>query len=143
MRTYAGTSPADGPRISHELSGMPPTAPDPPADRFTNYTERMQLHVARLCLDCEEIHDQQMCPLCSSESFAFISRWVPAPERRTQPRTEPRQVASRETAEIYRQLLDPKPQASGTKRWVKRGIVGLGVAAIAGWAWRGKPAPRP
>jgi hypothetical protein len=99
----------------------------------------MQLHVARLCLDCEEVHDQQTCPLCSSESFAYISRWVPAPERRAQPR----EVASRETAEIYRQLLDPNPPPpSGTKRWVKRGIVGLGVAALAGWAWRGKPAAR-
>jgi hypothetical protein len=96
----------------------------------------MQLHVARLCLDCEEIHDQQTCPLCTSESFAYISRWVPAPERRAQPR----QLPSRDTADIYRQLLDPSPQESGTRRWVKRGILGLGVAAIAGWAWRGKPA---
>lgn len=105
----------------------------------------MQLLVARLCLDCDEIHDQQMCPLCSSESFAYISRWVPAPERRTQPRTQPHQPPSHETADIYRQLLDPKPQPqpSGTKRWVKRSIVGLGVAAIAGLAWRGKPAARP
>jgi len=98
----------------------------------------MQLHVARLCLDCEDVHDQPTCPQCSSESFAYISRWVPAPERRTQPREMP----SRETADIYRQLLNPAPQASGTKRWVTRGIVGLGVAAIAGWAWRGKPTTR-
>jgi hypothetical protein len=99
----------------------------------------MQLHVARLCLDCEEIHDQQTCPLCSSESFAYISRGVPAPERRTQPR----EVPSRETADIYRQLLDPHPPSPARKRWVTGGIVGLGVAALAGWAWRGKPAARP
>jgi predicted nucleic acid-binding Zn-ribbon protein len=98
----------------------------------------MQLHVARLCLDCEDVHDQQMCPQCGSESFAYISRWVPAPERRTQPRDVP----SREAADIYRQLLNPTPQASNTKRWVKRGVVGLGVAAIAGWAWRGKSSAR-
>jgi len=95
----------------------------------------MQLRVARLCLDCEEVHDQQTCPVCSSESFAYISRWVSAPERRTQARELP----SLETADVYRQLLDPNTQKAGTSRWVKRGILGLGVAAIAGWAWRRAP----
>jgi hypothetical protein len=95
----------------------------------------MQLRVARLCLDCEEIHDQKTCPLCSSESFAYISRWVSVPERRTQPR----EVPSPDTADIYRQLLDTNNQKTGAKRWVKRGILGLGVAAIAGWAWRRTP----
>ena len=96
----------------------------------------MQLHLARLCLNCGEIHDQQTCPLCMSESFAFISRWVPAPERRAQPRPLP----SRDTADIYRQLLDAKSEESGARRWIKRGVLGLGVAAIAGWAWRGQSA---
>ena len=97
----------------------------------------MQLRVARLCLDCEEIHDRQTCPLCSSESFAYISRWVPAPERRTQPRELP----SPDTADIYRQLLDANNQKTGARRWVKRGILGLGVAAIAGWAGAGRQRP--
>jgi predicted nucleic acid-binding Zn-ribbon protein len=96
----------------------------------------MQLHIARLCLDCEEIHDQQTCPICSSESFAYITRWIPAPERRTRPRPE----ESRETAETYRQLLNPEPRASNTRRWVKRGVLGLAAVGIAGWAWRRKPA---
>jgi hypothetical protein len=95
----------------------------------------MQLHIARLCLDCEEIHDQQTCPVCSSESFGYISRWVPAPERRTRPRPQP----SREAADTYRQLLNPDPPASGTRRWVKRGVLGLTAVGIAGWALRRKP----
>ncbi len=37
---------------------------------------------ARLCLDCEEVHDAQQCPVCASETFTFMTRWVPAPERR-------------------------------------------------------------
>lgn len=46
----------------------------------------MQLRVARLCLDCEEVHDAQQCPVCASEISAYVSRWVPAPERRTHAR---------------------------------------------------------
>ena len=42
----------------------------------------MQLRVARVCLDCEELHDARQCPVCASQSFAYLTRWVPAPERR-------------------------------------------------------------
>ena len=42
----------------------------------------MQLRVARVCLDCEEIHDALQCPVCASQSFAYLTRWLPAPERR-------------------------------------------------------------
>jgi predicted nucleic acid-binding Zn-ribbon protein len=94
----------------------------------------VQIHVARLCLDCEEIYDQQTCPVCSSESFAYISRWIPAPERRARPRSQ----ESRETADTYRQLLNPERQSSGAGRWVKRGVLGLAAVGIAGWAWRRK-----
>jgi len=37
----------------------------------TAEAERMQLKVARVCLDCEEIHDSQQCPVCASETFAY------------------------------------------------------------------------
>ena len=36
----------------------------------------MRLVNARLCLDCEEVHEEQHCPICGSESFAFMTRWV-------------------------------------------------------------------
>jgi predicted nucleic acid-binding Zn-ribbon protein len=94
----------------------------------------VQLHIARLCLDCEEIYDQQTCPVCSSESFAYLSRWIPAPERRTRPRSSD----SREAVDTYRQLLNADRAESGARRWVKRGVLGLAAVGIAGWAWRRK-----
>ena len=42
----------------------------------------MQLRVARLCLDCEELHTDNVCPRCASESYAFLSKWLPTEERR-------------------------------------------------------------
>jgi hypothetical protein len=98
----------------------------------------MQLHIARLCLDCDEIHDQPACPICTSESFAFISRWVPAPERRHSPR--PVQVP--EAANAYRQLLEADRQPSGAMRWVRRGMFGMAALGMAGWVLRRKETPR-
>ncbi len=42
----------------------------------------MQLRVARLCLDCEELHAEKRCPRCASGSYAFLTNWLPCDERR-------------------------------------------------------------
>jgi len=86
----------------------------------------MQLSTARLCLDCDEVHDAQQCPVCASESFSYMSRWVPAPERRPPPRptTSPE-------AEIYRRLVEPQP--SRGKRLLKHGVLGLTAVGLVGW----------
>ena len=34
----------------------------------------------------EELHDQRQCPICASEAYAYLTQWVPAPERRKKPR---------------------------------------------------------
>ena len=97
----------------------------------------MQLRTARVCLDCEEVHDSQQCPTCASETFAYLTRWVPVPERRTRPR--PAEPANRETVDTYREMLSPQ-RASG---WsvVRRGALGLALFGVAGWMWgrRGLP----
>ena len=51
----------------------------------------MQLRIARLCLDCEELHIDNSCPHCASESYAFLSNWLPSEERRRwrRPRSNP------------------------------------------------------
>jgi len=91
----------------------------------------MQLHVARLCLDCDEIHAEQTCPVCGSESFVYISRWIPAPERRTRPRP----AVTSPTVETYRQLLKPDPRPDKS-RWLRRGVIGVTAVSVASWLWR-------
>jgi hypothetical protein len=81
----------------------------------------MQLRTARLCLDCEELHEENTCPICASEMFAFLTRWVPAEERRSRRRPP----ASEKAAD--------KPGKSGTTRWVQRGAAGLAIVAASRW----------
>jgi len=89
----------------------------------------MQLRNARLCLDCEEVHDAEQCPICASEMFASITRWVPAPERRTRPRATP----SNERADAYRALLNSESRPSTTRRLLKQGALGLTAVGLIGW----------
>ena len=90
----------------------------------------MQLRVARLCLDCEDVHDGQQCPVCASESFAYLSRWVPTPERRSQPRPqgagEPRAAAA------------PGVGLTSKKQLVGYGVLGVGVVGLAQWFLKGR-----
>jgi len=95
----------------------------------------MQLRTARLCLDCEEVHDAQQCPVCASETFTFMTRWVPAPERRERPRIqEPSRPAE---LQAYRTLLDT-PSKSNGRGWqlARQGAVGLALVGVAGWLWK-------
>ena len=96
------------------------------------YNGSMQLRTARLCLDCEELHDLQHCPVCASEAFTYVSRWVPAPERRStqRPAITPPQ------ADAYRRLSTDNSR-TGWNRLLGRGALGLVVAGVAGWLARG------
>jgi hypothetical protein len=98
----------------------------------------MQLHTARLCLDCQEIHETSACPVCSSESFAYITLWIPAPERRVaaRPARNPTDV------ETYRQLLAADTAPPRTNRWLRSGAL-LAVVTVAGWLWRHGPDKAP
>jgi hypothetical protein len=88
----------------------------------------MQLRTARVCLDCEEVHEAQQCPVCASESFAFLSRWIPAPERRSRPRPPVNEDAvDPERLEAVRRLT--------TGRVLTRSVVGMTALGIAGWLW--------
>ena len=104
----------------------------------------MQLRSARLCLDCDEVHDAQQCPQCASESFAFITRWVPVPDRPDRPVKRPRaqEVSSPEALGAYREMLLPQDERQGGKwRTIRRGAMGLALFGLAGWIWRQNSKP--
>lgn len=97
------------------------------------YTTGVQLRTARLCLDCEELHEAQQCPVCASETFAYIMRWVPVPSR-----SEPhpaRQTQPPDEVAQYRRLLTADATRPKAMRLLKRGAVGLAVVSLARWAW--------
>jgi hypothetical protein len=124
----------------------------------------MRLVNARLCLDCEDVHDQQHCPMCGSESFAFMTRWVTpsdtmvaeansrsaatrppdAVDRRDQREQVERrqQIARREQVDAYRQMLNPT-QAPRRGKLVARGAMGLALLGVARMIWRAAPEPKP
>jgi hypothetical protein len=94
----------------------------------------MQLRNARLCLDCEEVHDAQQCPTCASETFAFMTRWVPARDRRARPRSaEPPKPDELET---YEQMLTPDDQRAASWKLAQRGALGLALFGVASWLWK-------
>jgi hypothetical protein len=82
----------------------------------------MQLRVARLCIDCEEVHDSMQCPVCASEAFEYVTRWVPVRERRAQKRPP---------------VPPPSPPAQKGKL-VGYGILGLGVVGLTQWIMKGR-----
>jgi len=105
----------------------------------------MQLRNARLCLDCDEIHEELHCPICASESFAFIKRWVPQSERRARQRPQEVDGAHRETVDTYKELLAASQDERRLSTWqlVRGGAVSLAILGAAGWMWRRNAQSRP
>jgi hypothetical protein len=88
----------------------------------------MQLREARLCLDCEELHNEDRCPACASDAFAFLTRWVPSTERRRTKRVVPPSTAT--------------PPPARKNNLIRNGVMGLAVVAAGRWLWKtSKPAP--
>ena len=85
----------------------------------------MQLRRARLCLDCEEIHEEQRCPVCASETFAYLTRWIPSPERRAQPR--PAKPTPAQPAHL-----------PSRGKMLGLGVAGVGLFGLAQWLAKGR-----
>src|SRR3954469_24276745 len=101
----------------------------------------MQLRIARLCLDCEEVHDEGQCPVCASETFTYLSRWIPSDERRRRPRVEA-PAPSGHSAEpparapvdvdAYRRLMTGEGPPPRGRQLLKKGVMGLAAVGVLG-----------
>jgi hypothetical protein len=87
----------------------------------------MHLRSARLCLDCEEIHEDQQCPLCASESFAFLTRWIPSDKPRP---------AARPAAPLPQPSVANAARLPADMRWLRRGAAGVALIALGRWIWQ-------
>jgi hypothetical protein len=94
----------------------------------------MQLRNARLCLDCEEVHDAQQCPVCASETFAFLTRWVAAPERRSTPRP----AGDEQQQPVTTSSQAPSSPRTRHRAMIGYGVLGLGVLGLGQWLLRGR-----
>jgi hypothetical protein len=107
----------------------------------------MRLAVARICLDCDEVHDREECPVCGSETFAFLTRWVTPTARGGQdqaqrPRRGVEGAARTEQIAALRKILKPDEEPEERpRRWplVARGALGLALVGLARLAWRTRP----
>src|SRR5713101_264488 len=98
----------------------------------------MRLAVARLCLDCEEVHDADRCPVCGSETFAFLKKWVPPTalaEGSLRFRQDVRSSESPEQVKTYQQLLKPDRPASRKRGLIARGALGLAILGAVRLVW--------
>lgn len=101
----------------------------------------MKLRTARLCLDCDEVHDHYRCPACTSETFVYLTRWVPEPDR---PQRAPRPTTSPE-AEVYRELVGDEGNGTSPRRGrrlLKHGVVSVAAVGVLGWLLGGRPPKR-
>ncbi len=102
----------------------------------------MRLDDARLCLDCEEIHDERECPACGSEAFAFLKRWINSPAQddgtrrsaKRMPDTPPHSTTSPEQLDAWKRIVEGTP-APRRGRLLARSLVGLLAMGVAGWIW--------
>jgi hypothetical protein len=96
----------------------------------------MHLGVARLCLDCHEVHEYERCPACTSEAFAFITRWIKLESGPTRTPARPDDTPeAAEKIETYRQILQPTPRHARAGKWLRNTslLVVAGYVARLGW----------
>lgn len=49
---------------------------------------KVPLEKARICLECDTIHDLVACPECGSDTYYYLANWI-KPQRPPRPAPEP------------------------------------------------------
>ncbi len=100
------------------------------------YNQSMQLNDARLCLDCQEIHEADRCPVCTSEAFGFITRWIKIDAAPTRVSPHEKSAGRTSKVETYREILNLTPQRSTAARWLRKGGLVVAAGYLARWGWQ-------
>jgi hypothetical protein len=95
----------------------------------------MHLGVARLCLDCHEVHEFDRCPACTSEAFAYITRWITLDNVPSRPPIGHEKSPAGEKIETYRQILQPEASGFRTTKWLRNGSLLVAAGYLARWGW--------
>ena len=96
----------------------------------------MHLSVARLCLDCQEVHQDDRCPTCTSQAFGFITRWVKIDPPPLRIATYEKKEGATSKVDTYRRILNPRPQRSTAAGWLRKGGLVIAAGYLARWSWR-------
>lgn len=81
---------------------------------------KLPLEKARICLECDTIHDLPACPECGSDTYYFLANWV-KPQHPPKPRPD--------SSELKLELPPPKKK----KRHLVRNALVLGAGLIAAY----------
>lgn len=92
---------------------------------------KLPLSEARICLECDTIHDLQSCPECGSATFYFLSNWI----RPRRPPVQEEQAPPPETP--LQQMLKPKK-----KGHILRNTALAGAGLIAAYTLLFKPSKK-
>ncbi len=88
------------------------------------YRMKMPLDKARICLECDTIHDLVTCPECGSSSFYYVANWI-------KPKQPPRAVEPE-------QLVTPVAPARKKRHWVRNTLL-AGASVLAAYQFLFKP----
>ena len=104
----------------------------------------MRLMNARLCLDCEEVHDEQHRRLwfgvvCLPDPLGLAVWTLLRPKRRLATRARPTLWIAGNKSMPIDEILNPTPPAQNRGRIVARGALGLALLGVARMIWRATP----
>ncbi len=86
---------------------------------------KLPLEKARICLDCDTLHDLDACPECGSDSYFYLANWI-------KPKHPPRPAPPPEAP-----LLElPPPRKS--RHWLRNTLL-AGASLIAAYRFLFKP----
>lgn len=91
-----------------------------------HYHMKMPLEKARICLECDTIHDLAACPECGSASFYYLANWI-------KPRHPPRPEREKPLFEL------PPPKKK--RHWVRNGLMAA-ASIVAAYQLLFKPSRR-